>query len=78
VNINRILDVAQKLGEVGHFASQAILNSALNLDREWKSFAAALEDRSSVLMMSVKFHKRAEEVRNEIMKLRVEHRRGHY
>ncbi|XP_064646133.1 triple functional domain protein-like isoform X3 [Lineus longissimus] len=65
VNINRILDVAQKLNEVGHFASQAILASALNLDREWKSFAAALEDRSSVLMMSVTFHKRAEEYLNQ-------------
>ncbi|XP_074654482.1 kalirin-like isoform X2 [Tubulanus polymorphus] len=71
VNISRILDVAQRLSEAGHFASQQIIRTSNRLDREWKNFAAALEDRSSVLLMSVNFHKRAEEYLCQIPSWRV-------
>ena len=36
---------------------------ANKLDRDWRTFAAALDDRSTVLAMSTIFHKRTEEVR---------------
>jgi hypothetical protein len=35
------------------------------LEREWKSLAAAVEDRSVVLNMSVNFYKKAEQVNTQ-------------
>ncbi|KAL5006006.1 hypothetical protein ScPMuIL_017164 [Solemya velum] len=61
VNITRILGMAQRLCDAGHYASNAIRLQANRLEREWKSLAAALDDRSTVLSMSVMFHKKAEQ-----------------
>ncbi|KAL8612455.1 hypothetical protein ACOMHN_058583 [Nucella lapillus] len=60
VNITRILSMAQRMCDAGHYASNMIRVEAGRLEREWKSLAAALEDRSTVLRMSVIFHKKAE------------------
>jgi hypothetical protein len=62
INITRILGMAQRMCDSGHYASNMIRVEAGRLEREWKSLAAALEDRSNVLRMSVVFHKKAEMV----------------
>lgn len=58
--IARLTGVAGMLADVGHFASQQILKQAGQLEHEWKSFVAALEDRSRVLYLSASFHARAQ------------------
>lgn len=63
VNINRIMSVATRLSEAGHYASQQIKQISARLDQEWKSFAAALDERSTILAMSAVFHQKAEQVR---------------
>lgn len=62
VNINRIMSVATRLSEAGHYASQQIKQISSQLDQEWKSFAAALDERSTILAMSAVFHQKAEQV----------------
>lgn len=62
VTINRILVVAQRLCDAGHYATPQIRALAAKLDKEWQTLASALEDRNTVLAMSVIFHKKAEEV----------------
>ncbi|XP_021366305.1 triple functional domain protein-like isoform X1 [Mizuhopecten yessoensis] len=61
VNITRILSMAQRLCDAGHYASNQIRMQATRLEREWKSLAAALDDYSAVLCMSVTFYKKAEQ-----------------
>ncbi|XP_069951615.1 triple functional domain protein isoform X1 [Cherax quadricarinatus] len=61
LNINRILSVASRLMESGHYAAQHIGNVAAKLDQVWKEFAAGLDERSSVLALSVMFHQKAEQ-----------------
>ncbi|KAK3082880.1 hypothetical protein FSP39_007833 [Pinctada imbricata] len=61
VNITRIIAMAQRLCDAGHYASNTIRMQAGQLEREWKSLAAAVEDRSVVLEMSVNFYKKAEQ-----------------
>lgn len=62
MNINRILSVAQRLCDTGHYGANEIRQQASKLERDWKTLAAAVDDRSTVLSMSVIFHKRAEQV----------------
>lgn len=62
VNINRIVSVASRLVESGHYASQQIKQIASQLEQEWKAFAAALDERSTLLDMSSVFHQKAEKV----------------
>lgn len=62
VNINRIMSVATRLSEAGHYASQQIKQISAQLDQEWKSFAAALDERSTILAMSAVFHQKSEQV----------------
>lgn len=62
VNINRIMSVANRLVESGHYASQQIKQIASQLEQEWKAFAAALDERSTLLDMSAVFHQKAEQV----------------
>ncbi|XP_041924915.1 kalirin isoform X2 [Alosa sapidissima] len=61
VNINRIMSVASRLSEAGHYASQQIKQISAQLDQEWKSFAAALDERSTILAMSAVFHQKSEQ-----------------
>lgn len=63
VNINRIMSVASRLSEAGHYASQQIKQIGAQLDQEWKSFAAALDERSTILAMSAVFHQKSEQVK---------------
>ena len=67
VNINRILTVASRLIESNHYAAQHIRTVAGRLDRTWKEFAAGLDERTSVLALSVLFHHKAEQVSEELI-----------
>lgn len=58
------MSVAARLSEAGHYASQQIKQISTQLDQEWKSFAAALDERSTILAMSAVFHQKAEQVCN--------------
>lgn len=60
------MSVASRLSEAGHYASQQIKQISTQLDQEWKSFAAALDERSTILAMSAVFHQKAEQVRTHI------------
>lgn len=62
VNINRILSVATRLIEGGHYSAATIQQIAARLDRAWKEFAAGLDERTTVLALSVLFHQKAEQV----------------
>ncbi|KAM3929732.1 triple functional domain protein isoform 1-T1 [Leptodactylus fuscus] len=66
VNINRIMSVANRLVESGHYASMQIRQIANQLEQEWKMFAAALDERSTLLEMSAVFHQKAEQYMSNI------------
>ncbi|KAF7240502.1 Triple functional domain protein, partial [Varanus komodoensis] len=66
VNINRIMSVANRLVESGHYASQQIKQIASQLEQEWKAFAAALDERSTLLDMSAIFHQKAEQYMSNV------------
>uniref|UniRef100_A0A674IZG0 non-specific serine/threonine protein kinase n=1 Tax=Terrapene triunguis TaxID=2587831 RepID=A0A674IZG0_9SAUR len=66
VNINRIMSVANRLVESGHYASQQIKQIASQLEQEWKAFAAALDERSTLLDMSSIFHQKTEQYMNNV------------
>ncbi|KAF3833685.1 hypothetical protein F7725_024889 [Dissostichus mawsoni] len=53
VNINRIMSVGNRLLESGHYASQQIKQISSQLEQEWKAFAAALDERSTLLEINV-------------------------
>lgn len=55
--------MASRLAEAGHYASTQIKQISAQLDQDWKSFAAALDERSTILAMSSVFHQKAEQVR---------------
>ncbi|KAG7257835.1 hypothetical protein CRUP_003798 [Coryphaenoides rupestris] len=61
VNINRIMSVGGRLVEGGHYASLQVKQISTQLDHDWKSFAAALDERSTLLTMSSVFHQKAEQ-----------------
>ncbi len=60
-NINRILSDAAKLIENGHYASSHVRAVAARLDKTWKDFAGCLDERTTVLALSVLFHQKAEQ-----------------
>lgn len=64
VNINRIMSVGNRLLESGHYASQQIQQISGQLEQEWKAFAAALDERSTLLEMSASFHQKADQVQS--------------
>uniref|UniRef100_A0A3Q1JLP4 Rho guanine nucleotide exchange factor 25 n=1 Tax=Anabas testudineus TaxID=64144 RepID=A0A3Q1JLP4_ANATE len=66
VNINRIMSVASRLAEASHYASTQIKQISSQLDQDWKSFAAALDERSTILAMSSVFHQKAEQFLSEV------------
>ena len=60
MNITRILGMGQRMCEAGNYASSMIRMEAGRLEREWRSLTVAVDDRNTVLRMSVVFHKKAE------------------
>uniref|UniRef100_A0A8C9VXI4 non-specific serine/threonine protein kinase n=1 Tax=Scleropages formosus TaxID=113540 RepID=A0A8C9VXI4_SCLFO len=66
VNISRIMSVGNRLLESGHYASQQIKQISGQLEQEWKGFAAALDERSSLLEMSAVFHQKADQYMSNV------------
>ncbi|XP_029695080.1 triple functional domain protein isoform X4 [Takifugu rubripes] len=66
VNINRIMSVGNRLLESGHYASQQIQQISGQLEQEWKAFAAALDERSTLLEMSASFHQKADQYMGKV------------
>uniref|UniRef100_A0A3B5BJV3 non-specific serine/threonine protein kinase n=1 Tax=Stegastes partitus TaxID=144197 RepID=A0A3B5BJV3_9TELE len=66
VNINRIMSVGNRLLESGHYASQQIQQISGQLEQEWKAFAAALDERSTLLEMSASFHQKADQYMSKV------------
>uniref|UniRef100_A0AAQ4PK50 Uncharacterized protein n=1 Tax=Gasterosteus aculeatus aculeatus TaxID=481459 RepID=A0AAQ4PK50_GASAC len=66
VNINRIMSVGNRLLESGHYASQQIQQISAQLEQEWKAFAAALDERSTLLEMSASFHQKADQYMSKV------------
>ena len=65
-NINRILSEAGQLIESGHYASSHVRSVAARLDKTWKEFAGGLDERTTVLTLSVMFHQKAEQYAENI------------
>ena len=61
-NINRILSEAGELIKGGHYAAAHVRGVAARLDKAWKEFAGGLDERTTVLALSVMFHQKAEQV----------------
>ncbi|XP_047462007.1 triple functional domain protein isoform X3 [Mugil cephalus] len=66
VNINRIMSVGNRLLESGHYASQQIKQISSQLEQEWKAFAAALDERSTLLDMSASFHQKCDQYMSNV------------
>uniref|UniRef100_A0A8B9JQ19 non-specific serine/threonine protein kinase n=1 Tax=Astyanax mexicanus TaxID=7994 RepID=A0A8B9JQ19_ASTMX len=62
VNISRIMTVGNRLLEGGHYAAMQIQQVSGQLEQEWKAFAAALDERSTMLEMSANFHQKMDQV----------------
>lgn len=56
------MSVGNRLLESGHYASQQIKQISGQLEKEWKAFAAALDERSTLLEMSASFHQKCDQV----------------
>ena len=54
---------ASALIESQHYASPHLRSVASRLDKAWKDFATGLDERTTVLALSVMFHQKAEQVR---------------
>ncbi|KAF7707997.1 triple functional domain protein-like isoform X2 [Silurus meridionalis] len=61
VNISRIAAVGKRLLDGGHYAAMQIQQLSAQLEREWKAFASALDERSAMLEMSANFHQKADQ-----------------
>ncbi|XP_023816065.1 triple functional domain protein isoform X5 [Oryzias latipes] len=66
VNINRILSVGKRLLDSGHYATQPIKQISGQLEQEWKAFAAALDERSTLLEMSANFQQKCDKYINNV------------
>ena len=57
-----MLTVAQRLCDSGHYAAPTLRATATRLDRDWARFAAALDERNTVLALAVIFHQKTDRV----------------
>ncbi|XP_064466147.1 triple functional domain protein-like isoform X2 [Ornithodoros turicata] len=60
-NINRILVMGSRLIDGGHYAAATVQQIVAALDHTWKEFAAGLDERTTVLSLSVLFHQKAQQ-----------------
>ncbi|KAI4898076.1 hypothetical protein NFI96_018077 [Prochilodus magdalenae] len=66
VNISRIMSVGNRLLEAGHYAALQIQQVSGQLEQEWKAFAAALDERSTLLEMSANFHQKSDQYMSNV------------
>lgn len=69
--IARLVQTADSLTASNHYAAQQIHQIGNQLEREWRTFATALDDRSTVLTLSVMFHQKAEHYMERVPEWRV-------
>lgn len=69
--IARLVQTADSLTASNHYAAQQIRQIGNQLEREWRTFATALDDRSTVLTLSVMFHQKAEHYLERVPEWRV-------
>lgn len=62
VSINRILALASHMVETNHYAAQHIRILAGRINQAWKELTCALDERNTLLALSVSFHQKAEQV----------------
>lgn len=62
VNVSRLLQQGNKLFPNMQYAKEDLLEECEILDREWKNFAASLEERGALVRESLLFHKEYEKV----------------
>jgi hypothetical protein len=62
VSINRILAMATHMVETSHYASTHIKMLAARINQAWKELSLALDERNTLLALSVSFHQKAEQV----------------
>ncbi|XP_063041781.1 triple functional domain protein isoform X4 [Engraulis encrasicolus] len=60
------MSVGNRLLESGHYASQQIKQISSQLEQEWKAFAAALDERSTLLEMSASFHQKCDQYMSNV------------
>ncbi|KAI9520360.1 hypothetical protein NQZ68_018667 [Dissostichus eleginoides] len=60
------MSVGNRLLETGHYASGQIQQISSQLEQEWKAFAAALDERSTLLEMSASFHQKADQYMSKV------------
>ncbi|XP_033101861.1 kalirin-like [Anneissia japonica] len=75
-DISNILTVSRHLVGSGHYAQEEIQSRADQLQKEWRAFSKALDERSKLLEMSVAFHSKAEEYLSHVWGWAT-HCRGH-
>ena len=61
MNIDRILQVANRLREMQNFDTEMVDRLASKLESEWNKLYTAVERRSTMLQASVSFHKSSEQ-----------------
>lgn len=62
VSINRILALATHMVDTNHYAAQHIRILAGRINQAWKELTCALDERNTLLALSVSFHQKAEQV----------------
>uniref|UniRef100_A0A3Q2PBP2 Kalirin RhoGEF kinase b n=1 Tax=Fundulus heteroclitus TaxID=8078 RepID=A0A3Q2PBP2_FUNHE len=61
VNVDSVVTVAARLAEAGHYGAERIAMVSSQLQEDWKSLTATLEERSNTLAMATGFHQGAEQ-----------------
>ena len=62
VSIKRILAMANHMVETNHYAAQHIRSLGGRINQAWKELTCALDERNTLLALSVSFHQKAEQV----------------
>lgn len=55
--------MASHLVDTNHYAAQHIRGLAGRINQAWKELTCALDERNTLLALSVSFHQKAEQVR---------------
>ncbi|XP_021962830.1 kalirin isoform X3 [Folsomia candida] len=66
VSINRILAMAAHMVENTHYAASHIRTLAARINQAWKELSCALDERNTLLALSVSFHQKAEQYADKI------------
>ncbi len=57
--------MASHMVDNSHYAAQHIRTLAARINQAWKELSCALDERNTLLALSVSFHQKAEQVRRQ-------------